>query len=158
MTVGQYIGAFCIEHTLQQGVNAVQFQRETSIIVVVMISLGTTIGCAKLLEEPELEQVDATFFYDPMSASVLGAYSVELSEERDIRRIIVHSLDRNLNANIYVRFAQHGWIHTKQIKSMTEGATVINVLARGDAVRVIPMTVAIRVIQDVEVFVIPKQN
>lgn len=134
-------------------------QREKFIIAFVIINFGTTIGCAKLLEEPpELERADATFFYDPMSASVLGAYSVELSEERDIRRIIVHSLDRNRNADIYVRAGNHGWIHTKQIKSMNEGATTINIRARGDAVRVIPKTVVIRVIQDVEVFAIPKQN
>ena len=136
-----------------------QFQREKFIIALVIINLGATIGCAKLLEEPpELERVDATFFYDPMSASVLGAYSVELSEERDIRRIIVHSLDRNRNADIYVRAGKQGWIHTKQIKSMNEGPTTINIRARGDAVRVIPKTVVIRVIQDVEVFAIPKQN
>ena len=136
-----------------------QCLRKNFIIALVMISLGTTIGCAKLLEvPPELEQVDATFFYDPMSASVLGAYSVELSEERDIRRIIVHSLDRLRNTDIYVRTGKHGWVHTKQIKSMIEGATTVNIRARGDAVRVIPKTVVIRVIQDVEVFAVPKQN
>lgn len=105
------LARFVFNTTLQLGENAVQCQRENFIIALVMISLGTTIGCAKSLEvQPELEQVDATFFYDPMSASVLGAYSVELSEERDIRRIIVHSLDRLRNTDIYVRTGKHGWI------------------------------------------------
>ncbi len=145
--------------TLQLEENSMQFQRGKFIIALVIINLGTALGCAKLLEEPpQLERVNATFFYDPMSASVLGAYSVELPEERDIRRVIVHSLDRNRNADIYVRAGKHGWIHTEQIKSMSEGATIINLRARGDAVRVIPKTVVIRVIQDVEVFAIPKQN
>lgn len=114
------LARFVFNTTLQLGKNAVQCQRENFIIALVIISLETTIGCAKLLKvQPELEQVDATFFYDPMSASVLGAYSVELSEERGIRRIIVHSLDRLRNTDIYVRTGKHGWIQRNLRQSST---------------------------------------
>ena len=136
-----------------------QFQREYFFIALVMISSGTTIGCANLLKEQgELERVDAAFFHDPASASVFGAYSVELSEERIIRRIIVHSLDRIRNTDVYVRSGEDGWVHTKQIKGWIEGAATVDIRARGDAVRVIPKTYVMRVIKDIEVFAVPKPN
>ena len=134
-----------------------QFQHDNLIIVLVMVCLGTTIGCAKILEEQrELEHVDAKFFYDSTSSSIPSAYAVELPEQRTIRRIIVHSVDRIRNTDIYVRSGKNRWIHAKQIKGWIEGATDIDIRARGDAVRVIPKTDALRVIQDVEVFVVPK--
>ena len=136
---------------------AMQFQHGNLIIVFVMASLGATIGCAKILEDQvELERVDATFFYDSTSSSIPSAYAVELPEQRTIRRIIVHSVDRIRNTDIYVRSGKNRWIHAKQIKGWIEGATDIDIRARGDAVRVIPKTDALRVIQDVEVFVVPK--
>lgn len=92
-----------------------QFQVVNFVSSLLLISLGTTIGCAKLLEDQsELERVEATFFYDPTSASVLGAYSVKLPEERLTRRIIVHSLDPIRNTDIYVRTGEHsGFIQNK---------------------------------------------
>lgn len=135
------------------------FQHKNLAISLFLISLGTTIGCAAILEDQtELERVEATFFYDPASASVLGAYSVELPEERLIRRIIVHSLDPIRNTDIYVRTRERGWIHTKQIKGWIEEASTISIRAKGDAVRVIPKTVLMRVIKDIEVFAVPKPD
>ena len=129
------------------------------IIIVLTVSLGTIVGCAKILEgQGELERVEARFFYDPMSASLVSGYAVELPEQRVIRKIIIHSLDRIRNTDIYVRAGKDGWIHIKQIKGWIEGTTIINIRARGDAVRVIPKTDALRVIQDVEVFAVPKPN
>ena len=136
-----------------------QFQHGNLIIVLVMVSLGATIGCAIILEDQgELERVDATFFYDPTSASIPSAYAVELPEQRIIRQVIVHPIDRIRNTDIYVRTGEDRWIHVKQIKGWIEDATAINIRARGDAVRVIPKTDALRVIQDVEVFAVPKPN
>lgn len=136
-----------------------RFQHRNLAISLLLISLGATVGCAKILEDQtELERVEATFFYDPTSASVVGAYSVKLPEERLIRRIIVHSLDPIRNTDIYVRTGEHGWIHTRQIKGWLKGASTIDIRAKGDAVRVIPKTVLIRVIKDIEVFAVPKPN
>ena len=56
------------------------------------------------------------------------------------------------------RTGEDRWIHVKQIKGWIEDATAINIRARGDAVRVIPKADALRVIQDVEVFAVPKPN
>ena len=138
---------------------AMYFQHGYFIIVLAMVSLGTTIGCAIILEDQgELERVDATFFYDPTSVSIPSAYAVELSEIRIIRRIIVHSLDRIRNTDIYVRSGKNRWIHAKQIKGWIEEAATIDIRARGDAVRVVPKTDALRVIQDIEVFAVPKPN
>ena len=86
-----------------------QFQHGNLIIVFVMASLGATIGCAKILEDQgELERVDATVFYDSTSSSIPSAYAVELPEQRTIRRIIVHSVDRIRNTDIYVRSGKTG--------------------------------------------------
>ena len=80
-----------------------QLQHGNLIIVLVMVSLGATIGCAIILEDQgELERVDATFFYDPTSASIPSAYAVELPEQRIIRQVIVHPIDRIRNTDIYV--------------------------------------------------------
>ena len=128
-------------------------------IALIIVSLGTLTGCAIILEEQsELERVDATFFYDPTSASIPSAYAVELSEQRIIRRVIVHSLDRIRNTDIYVRSGKNRWVHAKQIKGWIEGATTVDIRAKGDAVRVIPKTDVLRVIQDIEVFAVPKPN
>ena len=138
--------------------SAMQLHIVNLFIIVVTVSLGVT-GCAKILEDQgELERVEATFFYDSTSVSVPSAYAVELSEQRIIRRIVIHSLDRIRNTDIYVRVGKDKWLHTKQIKGWIEGATTFNIRARGDAVRVIPKSDALRVIQDVEVFAVPKKN
>ena len=134
-------------------------QHVNLIIALIIVSLGTLTGCAIILEEQsELERVDATFFYDPTSASIPSAYVVELSEQRIIRRVIVHSLDRIRNTDIYVRSGKNRWVHAKQIKGWIEGATTVDIRAKGDAVRVIPKTDVLRVIQDIEVFAVPKPN
>ena len=134
-------------------------QHVNLIIALIIVSLGTLTGCAIILEEQsELERVDATFFYDPTSASIPSAYAVELSEQRIIRRVIVHSLDRIRNTDIYVRSGKNRWVHAKQIKGWIEGATTVDIRAKGDAVRVIPKTDVLRVIQDIEVFAVPKPN
>ena len=134
-------------------------QHVNLIIALIIVSLGTLTGCAIILEEQsELERVDATFFYDPTSASIPSAYAVELSEQRIIRRVIVHSLDRIRNTDIYVRSGKNRWVHAKQIKGWIEGATTVDIRAKGYAVRVIPKTDVLRVIQDIEVFAVPKPN
>ena len=107
--------------TSRQREIARHFQHEYFIVVLAMVSLGATIGCAIILEDQgELERVDAAFFYDPTSASIPSAYAVELSEQRIIRRIVVHSLDRIRNTDIYVRSGKKRGIHAKQIKSPFE--------------------------------------
>lgn len=136
-----------------------QVQHEYFIIALIIVSLGISSGCAKILEgQSELERVDATFFYDPTSVSIPSAYAVELPEQRIIRKIIVHSLDRIRNTDIYVRSGKHRWIHAKQIKGWIKGATTVDIRAKGDAVRVIPKTDVLRVIQDIEVFAVPIYN
>ena len=114
-------------------------------------------GCALILEEPpELEPVEAVFYYDPHSASIASAYSVRLPERRMIRRVIIHSLDPLRGTDIYVREREDTWRHIKEMKVMDAGLTRINVRATGNAVRVIPKTDALGVITNVEVFVVPK--
>ena len=114
-------------------------------------------SCALILEEPpELEQVEAEFYYDPHSATIASAYSAKLPERRMIRQVVIHSLDPIRGTDIYVREAEDRWKLVKEIKTMIEGEVRINVRATGDAVRVIPKTDALGVITKVEVFVVPK--
>ena len=114
-------------------------------------------GCALIMEEPpELEAVEAVFYYDPHSASIPSAYSVKLPERRMIRQVVIHSLDPIRGTDIYVREQEDKWRLVREIKTMIEGVTRINIRATGDAVRVIPKTDALGVITDVEVFVVPQ--
>ena len=114
-------------------------------------------GCALIMEEPpELEAVEAVFYYDPHSASIPSAYSVKLPEHRLIRQVVIHSLDPIRGTDIYVREQEDKWRLVREIKTMIEGVTRINIRATGDAVRVIPKTDALGVITDVEVFVVPQ--
>ena len=114
-------------------------------------------GCALILEEPpELESVEAVFYYDPHSASIASAYSAKLPERRMIRQVVIHSIDPIRGTDIYVREKEDKWLLVKEIKEMIEGMTRINVRATGNAVRVIPKTDALGVITNVEVFVVPK--
>ena len=125
-------------------------------IVIITLSLWLW-GCALILEEPpELEPVEAVFYYDPHSASIASAYSAKLPERRMIRRVIIHSLDPLRGTDIYVREREDTWRHIKEMKVMDAGLTRINVRATGNAVRVIPKTDALGVITNVEVFVVPK--
>ena len=127
-------------------------------ISIVIITLPQWIwGCALILEEPpELEPVEAVFYYDPHSASIASAYSVRLPERRMIRQVAIHSLDPIRGTDIYVREKEDKWLLVKEIKEMIKGVTRINVRATGNAVRVIPKTDALGVITNVEVFVVPK--
>ena len=129
------------------------------VVALVAISFGTMTGCAKLLEVPEeLERIDATFFYDPMSASLPSAHAVKLREQRHIRRVVIHSIDRMRNTDIYVRTGEDRWVHVKQFKGWIEGVTSVDIRAEGDAVRVIPKTHALGLIKKVEVFALPKPH
>ena len=129
------------------------------VVALVAISFGTMTGCAKLLEVPEeLERIDATFFYDPMSASLPSAHAVKLREQRHIRRVVIHSIDRMRNTDIYVRTGEDRWVHVKQFKGWIEGVTSVDIRVEGDAVRVIPKTHALGLIKKVEVFALPKPH
>ena len=128
-----------------------------STLAIVLVSLAQLGGSAFILEEPpELEAVEAIFYYDPHSASIPSAYSVELPERRMVRQVVIHSLDSIRGTDIYVREKEDRWRLVKEIKTMIDGATRINVRATGDAVRVVPKTDALGVITDVEVFAVPK--
>ena len=128
-----------------------------STLAIVLVSLAQLGGCAFILEEPpELEAVEAIFYYDPHSASIPSAYSVELPERRMVRQVVIHSLDSIRGTDIYVREKEDRWRLVKEIKTMIDGATRINVRATGDAGRVVPKTDALGVITDVEVFAVPK--
>lgn len=117
------------------------------------------LGCAVIMEEPpELESVEAVFYYDPHSATIPSAYSAKLPEHRQIRRVAIHSLDPIRGTDIYVREGEDEWKHVKQIKGLIHGRTPINIRAAGDAVRVIPKTHALGVITNVEVYAVPKKS
>ena len=116
-------------------------------------------GCAFIMEEPpELEAVEAIFYYDPHSASIPSAYSVRLPVRRMIRQVVIHSLYPIRGTDIYAREKEDSWKLVKEIKTVIEGATRINVRATGDAVRVIPKTLALGVITKVEVFTVQKEK
>ena len=116
-------------------------------------------GCALIMEElPALEAVEAIFYYLTHSASIPSAYSVKLPERRLIRQVVIHSLDPIRGTDIYVREKEDSWKLVKEIKTAIEGATWINVRATGDAVRVIPKTLALGVITKVEVFAVQKEK
>ncbi len=126
-------------------------------VAIVLVGWIRLAGCALVMEElPELEPVEAVFYYDPHSASIASAYSVILSERRMIRQVIIHSLDPLRETDIYVRERVDSWKHVKEMKAMDAGPTRIIVRASGDAVRVIPKTYALGVITNVEVFAVPK--
>ena len=131
--------------------------KRLSQLTIVLVGLAYLGGCALIMEEPlELEAVEAVFYYDPHSASIPSAYSVKLPERRMIRQVVIHSLDPIRGTDIYVREKEDRWRLVKEIKTMIEGATRINIRGAGDAVRVIPKTDALGVITDVEVFVVPE--
>ena len=114
-------------------------------------------SCALIMEEPpELEPVEAVFYYDPHSASIASAYSVKLPKRRMIRQVVIHSLDPIRGTDIYVREGEDEWRIAKEVKRYIEGATRISLRATGDAVRVIPKTDALGVITKVEVFAVPE--
>lgn len=114
-------------------------------------------GCAMIMEEPpELEPVDAEFYYDPHSETLPSAYSVKLPKRRMIRQVVIHSLDPIRGTDIYVRDGEDEWTLVKEIKTYIEGATRIKLRGIGDAVRVIPKTYALGVITKVEVFAVPE--
>ena len=114
-------------------------------------------GCAVIMEEPpELEPVDAEFYYDPHSETLPSAYSVKLPKRRMIRQVVIHSLDPIRGTDIYVRDGEDEWTLVKEIKTYIEGATQIKLRGIGDAVRVIPKTYALGVITKVEVFAVPE--
>ena len=128
-----------------------------SIVIIILPQWLWCAGCALILEEPpELEPVEAVFYYDPHSASIASAYSARLPERRMIRQVVIHSIDPIRGTDIYVREKEDRWLLVKEIKEMIEGVTRINVRATGNAVRVIPKTDALGVITNVEVFVVPK--
>ena len=113
-------------------------------------------GCAVIMEEPpELEPVDAEFYYDPHSETLPSAYSVKLPKRRMIRQVVIHSLDSIRGTDIYIRDGEDEWKLVKEIKTHIEGATRIKLRGIGDAVRVIPKTYALGVITKVEVFAVP---
>ena len=131
--------------------------KRLSKLTIVLVGLAYLGGCALIMEElPELEAVEAVFYYDPHSASIPSAYSVKLPERRMIRQVVIHSLDPIRGTDIYVREQEDKWRLVKEIKTMIEGATRINIRGTGDAVRVIPKTDSLGVITDVEVFVVPQ--
>ena len=114
-------------------------------------------GCAFIMEElPELEPVEAVFYYDPHSASIASAYSAKLPKRRLIRQVVIHSLDPIRGTDIYVRDGEDNWRIAKQVKRSIKGATRINLRATGDAVRVIPKTDTLGVITKVEVLAVPE--
>lgn len=128
---------------------------KVAIPLVVLVGLG---GCALIMEEPaELDAAEPVFYYDPHSASIPSAYSVQLPERRMIRQVVIHSLDPIRGTDIYVREKEDRWKRVKEIKTVIGGATRINVRATGDAVRVIPKTDALGVITKVEVFAVQKE-
>ncbi|MDE0042733.1 MAG: hypothetical protein OXT74_11905 [Candidatus Poribacteria bacterium] len=117
------------------------------------------LGCALIMEEPpDLEPVEAVFYYDPHSATIASAYSAKLPTRRQIRQVVIHSLDPIRGTDIYVREGEDEWKHVKQIKGLIHGRTPINIRAAGDAVRVIPKTAALGVITNVEVFAVPNKS
>ena len=128
-------------------------------MTIALVGLAYLTGCALIMEEPlELEPVEAVFYYDPHSASIPSAYSVRLPEHRLIRQVVIHSLDPIRGTDIYVREKEDKWRLVKEIKTMIDGTTRINVRAAGDAVRVIPKTHALGVITKVEVFAAQKEK
>ena len=131
--------------------------KQLSKMAIALVGWTWLAGCALIMEElPELEPVEAKFYYDPHSASIPSAYSVKLPERRMIRQVVIHSLDPIRGTDIYVREKEDSWKLVKEIKTMIDGATRITVRATGDAVRVIPKTDALGVITKVEIFVVPK--
>ncbi len=128
-----------------------------SLIAGVLLLLVWHSGCAFIMEElPELEPVEAVFYYDPHSASIASAYSAKLPKRRLIRQVVIHSLDPIRGTDIYVRDGEDNWRIAKEVKRSIKGATRISLRATGDAVRVIPKTDALGVITKVEVFAVPE--
>ena len=128
-----------------------------SLIAGVLLLLVWHSGCAFIMEElPELEPVEAVFYYDPHSASIASAYSAKLPKRRMIRQVVIHSLDPIRGTDIYVRDGEDNWRIAKEVKRSIKGATRISLRATGDAVRVIPKTDALGVITKVEVFAVPE--
>ncbi len=125
-------------------------------MMILFISLGAICACAKILEGPEeLERVEAEFFLVPTSSRLSTSYAVKFPEQRVIRRLVIHTLYPMRNTHVYVRVGENTWKIVKQVKGKIEGATAIDITARGDAVRI---TDPMGFIQNVEVFVVPKSN
>ncbi|MDE0040716.1 MAG: hypothetical protein OXT74_01660 [Candidatus Poribacteria bacterium] len=129
--------------------------KRISKVAIVLAASAWLIGCASILKEPpELEPVEAVLYYDPHAASIPSAYSVKLPERRMIRQVVIHSIDPIRGTDIYVREKEDIWRLVKEVKSMIDGTTRIDVKAFGDAVRVVPKTELMGVITNVEVFTV----
>ena len=106
--------------------------------MLIMIGLVGISSCARMAAEPEMK-LPGEFYEGSMGEfGSMPVYFLAFDEPRFIQRIVIHTNRPVKNIDIYVRVKPETWKLVKQFKKPVNSASRINIVTRGDAIRVRP--------------------